>query len=73
MSKKKRTVYIVHCVDTEGPLYESLKAKFERIKDVFNIKVKPSIDNLHKLKSKKIPLHGKENDVAKLLSGHLIY
>ena len=31
----KKIVHIVHCVDTEGPLYESLSAKFERIKDLF--------------------------------------
>ena len=31
---KRKIVYIVHCVDTEGPLYESLLAKFERIKEV---------------------------------------
>ena len=47
---KKKIVYIVHCVDTEGPLCESLEAKFERIKDIFNVKVKPTSINLKKLK-----------------------
>ena len=28
------TVYVVHCIDTEGPLYESLESKFERLRDV---------------------------------------
>ena len=27
----KNIVYIVHAVDTEGPLYESTKATFERL------------------------------------------
>ena len=43
---KKKIVYIVHCVDTEGPLYESLPAKFRRIKEVFNVNIKPTLKNL---------------------------
>ena len=35
-----KTVYIVHAIDTEGPLYESLNAKFERIEDIFKISIK---------------------------------
>ena len=53
---KKKVVYFVHCVDTEGPLYESLSAKFQRIKDIFNINIKPSKENIKKLKLAKIPL-----------------
>lgn len=68
---KKKIVYFVHCVDTEGPLYESLKAKFLRIKDIFNIKINPSRDNLEKLKLCKIPLKGKEKKIASVLSSHL--
>ena len=68
---KKKIVYIVHCVDTEGPLYESLSAKFERIKEVFNVNIKPTLKNLKKLKLKQIPLNGKEKKVAMLLSSHL--
>ena len=45
---KKRIVYIVHCVDTEGPLYESLSAKFERIKDLFGVNIKPTSKNWSK-------------------------
>ena len=32
-------VHVVHCVDTEGPLYESLNATFERIKNIFDIEI----------------------------------
>ena len=66
----KNTVYIVHCIDTEGPLYESLQAKFDRIKEVFGVKIKPTSKNLRKLREKKIPLNGKEEEVANLLSSH---
>ena len=68
---KKKTVYFVHCIDTEGPLYESLEAKFQRIKDIFNIKIKKSKKNLEKLKKAEIPLNGKEKKIASVLSSHL--
>ena len=32
-----KTVYIVHCVDTEGPLYEPLSATQDRIKQTFGL------------------------------------
>ena len=57
---KKKIVYFVHCIDTEGPLYESLNAKFHRVKEIFNINIKPSAANLKKLKNAKIKLNGKE-------------
>ena len=68
---KNKIVYIVHCVDTEGPLYESLQAKFQRLYDIFNIKILPSKSNLEKLKNKQINLEGKEAAVSTLLSSHL--
>ena len=34
------------CIDTEGPLTESLKATFERINNKFNLSLKPSISTL---------------------------
>ena len=67
----KKIVYIVHSIDTEGPLYESLEAKFHRLYDVFNIKFSPSKNLLEKLKNKKINLKGKEEAVSTLLSNHL--
>lgn len=69
--KLKKNVFIVHAVDTEGPLFESLEAKFERLRDLFNIKIEPTYENLEKLKNKKINLNGRENAVAKILSSHL--
>ena len=30
-------VQIVHAVDTEGPLFESLSATFERLREIFGI------------------------------------
>jgi len=68
---KKKIIYFVHCIDTEGPLYESLDAKFQRVKDIFNIRIKKSKKNLEKLKKAKIPLNGKEKKIASVLSSHL--
>ena len=30
-------LYVVHCVDTEGPLNETLDATFERLESIFGI------------------------------------
>ena len=68
---KKKIVYFVHCIDTEGPLYESLDAKFQRVKDIFNIRIRKSNKNLEKLKKAEIPLNGKEKKIASVLSNHL--
>ncbi|MDC0992864.1 hypothetical protein OAS14_00700 [Alphaproteobacteria bacterium] len=51
MTATCKTVYIVHCVDTEGPLYESLEATSERIEQVFGIKVDLDAERLQLLKS----------------------
>ena len=64
---KNKIVHFVHCIDTEGPLYESLNAKFERIKDIFNINIIPSKKNLERLKQKKIPLNGKRKNFISII------
>ena len=67
-----KEVYFVHAVDTEGPLYESLDAKFDRIKNIYNVDIKiKSEENLNKLRNKQIPLNGKETEIADMLSSHL--
>ena len=67
-----KEVYFVHAVDTEGPLYESLEAKFDRIKNIYNIDIKDkSEENLKKLRNKEIPLGSMEKEIAEMLSGHL--
>ena len=46
-----KILYIVHCVDTEGPLYESVQATFERIFATFGLKFDASREQLARLKS----------------------
>lgn len=68
---QKKIVLIVHAVDTEGPLFESLEAKFQRLKDLYKLEMEPSHETLEKLRRGEIPLGGIEREVQKTLSGHL--
>ena len=45
-----KIVYIVHCVDTEGPLYESLEATSERIYKTFGLEYDLTPDQLTRLR-----------------------
>lgn len=66
-------VLIVHCIDTEGPLYESLEAKFERLEDLFGVSgLERSNATLDRLRRGEIPLGGCEADVQRVLNGHLV-
>lgn len=65
MSKAK--LHIVHCIDTEGPLKETLYATFKRLKDSKGIIIKPTLLNLRKLQNQLINLKGKEKEVADYL------
>jgi hypothetical protein len=67
-----KILYVVHCIDTEGPLNETLEATFERLKTIFGIDIEPSTDNLKKLQNKLIPLNGIEAAVAKCISPELL-
>lgn len=62
-----KIVYIVHCIDTEGPLYESLDETFSRIQKIYNIKLEPTRENLIKLQKKEIDLGGIEELVRNLV------
>lgn len=65
-------LHIVHCIDTEGPLDESLKDTFKRIKKIYKINVKPSKKNLDLIQNKKINL-GKDTDaIAKMVSPEML-
>lgn len=67
-----RDVYVVHCVDTEGPLYESVEASFERLKEIFGVNMEASAENLRKLQNQEIDLGGNEKLVADAFAGKRI-
>ena len=62
-----KQLYIVHCVDTEGPLSESLEATFERLRGNKSIDMPPSLENLLNLQEKKVDLSGREDEIADYL------
>ncbi len=67
-----KKVYVVHCIDSEGPLHESLEATFERIKHIFHIELEPTKKNLQDLQEGKIKLNGIEDSVKMTLNPHLL-
>jgi hypothetical protein len=67
MDNITNTVYVVHCVDTEGPLFESVEATFNRLKEIFGLDLEHSKENLKKLQKKEIDLGGLEDEVAKIV------
>jgi len=61
-------LYVVHCVDTEGPLLETAEATFERLHNVKGIDLPASADTLRLLQAGEIDLNGREAEIADFLS-----
>ncbi|MEQ8319692.1 MAG: hypothetical protein RH946_05455 [Rhodospirillales bacterium] len=71
MSDQEKLVLIVHAIDTEGPLYESPAASFERLEELFGITGLPKTPStLEKLRNWEIDLGGNEGKVAESLNSH---
>ena len=67
-----KTVHVVHSIDTEGPLYESLDAKFERIENILGVSgLDRTQETFDRLKRGEIDLHGKEEMLQQVFSPHL--
>ena len=65
-------LYIVHCVDTEGPLTEPVSATFERVNAIFGLEIEASADNLRRLQRQQIPLNGLEEEVSRVVRPDLL-
>lgn len=65
-------VHVVHCIDTEGPLHESLTATFDRLRAIYGLEFEPSRETLRKLQEKEVDLKGLEGEVAKTLAPELL-
>jgi hypothetical protein len=64
-------VYIVHCIDTEGPLWEPLSAKFQLLKNLLGVEVAPKTrETFERIKRGEFPLDGKEEMAKTILTGH---
>jgi hypothetical protein len=71
MSREK-IVYVVHCIDTEGPLDETIDATFIRLKELFDVSLPATKDNLSKIQLKQLDLGGIEDSVAECFSPELL-
>lgn len=71
-SEATSVMHIVHCIDTEGPMSEDMFDTFKRLNIIFGLNIKPSKENLKKLQRQEIYLEGKEGDIAKVVSPHLL-
>jgi len=71
-STRPETVHVVHCVDTEGPLCESLSDTFERLRYIFGIEIEPTRENLIRLQRGDVDLGGLEDDVARIVAPDLL-
>ncbi len=65
-------VYVVHCIDAEGPLSESLEATFERLKHIFHLELEPSKELLSRLQAGDVDLGGLEKSVQKVFAPQLL-
>ena len=68
----KPILYVVHCVDTEGPLYEPLEVTFQRLRHIFHLDLKPSREVLVKLQAGTMDLGGLEGSVRETVAPSLL-
>ena len=64
--KNMSRLFVVHCVDTEGPLNETLEVTFNRIYNVTGKNISPSKEMLQKIQNGEIDFNGKE-EIAKFI------
>ena len=65
-------LYIVHCIDTEGPLYESIEATFARLKSMFDIDLPATKKNLEKIQNQNADLGELSKPVSEAFNRHLL-
>jgi hypothetical protein len=61
-------VYVVHCVDTEGPQYEPFEEQIDKVNNIFGLDLEKNKENLRKLQRKEIDLNGKEEAVYNVVT-----
>ena len=64
------TLFVVHCIDTEGPLCESLEATFDRLRDSLGIRLAPSRETLLKIRSGELDLGDKTEAAQAICDPH---
>lgn len=69
---KAGVLHVVHCIDTEGPLTETLEATFGRLCSTFGLQLAPNRETLIKLQSRELDLGGIEEAVARMAAPELL-
>ena len=72
LERKSGNLHIVHCIDTEGPMSESIGATFQRLESVFGIKLTANTETLLRLQQKQLDLGGLEEAVARMVAPDLL-
>lgn len=73
MSKSFGKIFVVHSVDTEGPLYEPIDVTFQRLKEIFGLTFEnANQQTLNELKNGQIDIGGLEKEVQNVVNGHLL-
>ena len=67
----EKIVYICHCIDTEGPLYETPEETVKRINYIFKTDLKYTPPIIEKLKRQEINLGGVERQISAVLKDRL--
>jgi len=66
------SVQVVHCIDTEGPLYESIDATFERLRHAFHLDLEPDRELLGQLQRGEVDLGELTEPVQTFLNPELL-
>jgi len=66
------TVYVVHCIDTEGPLYEGKDVIFEQIRKIFGITIQNTEENYELLKKGKLDCGDKTQGIQTLFEAQKV-
>ena len=69
MDKK---LFIVHCIDTEGPLCETINETFKRINETYGLNYESTEENLRKLQNQEMNLGNLNEIIAKHISPDLL-
>jgi len=72
MKVNKPILYVVHCIDTEGPLVEDMDATFDRLESIFGIRLPATQENLAAIQKMEMNLGGQQEAVAKCFSPSLL-
>jgi hypothetical protein len=67
-----KDLYVVHCIDTEGPLHESLEATFDRLEQIVGRRLEPDRATLGKIQRRELDLGGHEDIAALVTSPQLL-